>query len=63
MTEHKTNMDITKINKYYKKTEQYFYNEDKSKQVPSQIKIHNEHLKNITKNGKYKKTELQSIKE
>ena len=63
MTEHKTNMDITKINKYYKKTEQHFYNEDKSKQVHSQIKIHNEHLKNITKNDKYKKTELQSIKE
>ena len=47
--------NITKINKYNKKTEQYFYNEDKYKQVHSQIKVHNEHLKNITKIGKYKK--------
>ena len=46
-----------------KRTEQHFYNEDKSKQVHSQIKIHNEHLKNITKIVKYKKAELQSIKE
>ena len=32
-------------------------NEDKNKQIHSQIKIHNEHLKNITKIDKYKKTE------
>ena len=46
-------MNITKINKYNTKTEQYFYNEDKkkNKQVYSQIKIH---LKNITKIDKYK---------
>ena len=31
-------MNITKINKYNKKTEQHFYNEDKNKQVHSQIK-------------------------
>ena len=48
-------MNITKINNCNKKTEQYFYNKDKNKQVHSQIKIHNEHLKNITKLGKYKK--------
>ena len=43
-------MNITKINKYNKRTEQHFYNEDK-KQVHSQIKIH---LKNITKISKHK---------
>ena len=36
----------------YKKTEQHFYNEDKSKQVHSQIKIH---FKNINKIEKYEK--------
>ena len=55
-------MNITKINKYNKKAEQQFYNEDKNKQVHSQIKIHHVHLKNITKIGKIQKTELQSIK-
>ena len=39
-------------NKYKKKTEQHFYNEDKNKQVHQQFKIHNEHLKNITKINK-----------
>ena len=33
------------------KTEQHFYNEDKNKKVPFQIKMH---LKNITKIEKYK---------
>ena len=61
-------MNITKINNYThthtkEKTEQHFYNEDKSKQVHSQIKVHPEHLKNITKIETYKKTEVQSIKE
>ena len=37
----------------YKKTEQHFYNEDRNKQVHSQIKMH---LKNITKIEKYRKT-------
>ena len=64
MTEHKADMNITKINKYNKKkTEQHFYNHNKNKQVPSQIKIYNEHLNNITKIGKYKITDVQSIKE
>ena len=42
-------MNITKNNKYNKKTEQHFYNEDKKKQVYSQIKIH---LRIIAKIGK-----------
>ena len=46
-------MNITKINKDSKKTEQHFYKQDKkNKYVYSKIKIH---LKNITKIGKYKK--------
>ena len=36
----------------YKKTEQHFYNEDKNKQLHSEIKIQ---LKNITKIEKHKK--------
>ena len=32
-------------------------NEEKTKQINLQIKIHNEHLKNNTKIDKYKKTE------
>ena len=62
-------MNITKIDKYNKNTELRFCNEDKNKQVQSQIKIHHEHLKNITKIEKYRKideyqkTELQNIKE
>ena len=63
MTKHKTDMNITKIKKHNKKTVQQFHNEDKNKQVHLQIKIHSEHLKNITKIGKYKKTELPRIKE
>ena len=35
----------------YEKSEQHFYNEDKNKQVHSQVKMH---LKNITKIEKYK---------
>ena len=45
-------MNITKISKYNKITEQHIYNEYKNKQVHSQIKIHNEHLKNIFRIGK-----------
>ena len=56
-------MNITKLNKYNKKTEQHFYNEDKNKQVHSQIKINHVHLKDISKIGKIQKTELQSINE
>ena len=53
-------MNITKINKYNKETEQHFYNEDKkNKQVYSQIKIH---FKNITKIGKYKKLNYKGSK-
>ena len=53
-------MNITKINKYNTKTEQYFYNEDKkNKQVYSQIKIH---LKNITKIDKYKELKYKVSK-
>ena len=45
------------------KTEQHFYSKDKNNQVHSQIKIHKEHLKNITKIDNHKKMKLQSIKE
>ena len=48
-------MNVTKTNKYNKRTGQHFYNEDKNKQLHSQIKIHNEHLKSITKIDEYKK--------
>ena len=62
MTEHKTDMNITKIDKYkklkYKVSKNWHTtHEDKSNQIHSQINIHNEHLNNITKFGKYKKTE------
>ena len=63
MREYKAEMDITKTNKYNKKNQHQYYNEDKNKQVHLQVKIHNEHLKNIIEISKYKKTELQSIKE
>ena len=33
-------------------------NDDKNKQIHSQIKIHNEHLKNINKMEKYKKLNM-----
>ena len=53
-------MNITKINKYNKsKTEQHFCNQEKTKQLHLQIKIH---LKNITKIQKYKKIEVQCTK-
>ena len=45
------------------KTNRCTTREDQNKQVHSQMKIRNEHLQNITKIGKYKKTQLQSIKE
>ena len=46
---------LPKLTNTIKKTDQNFYNEDKNKQVHSQIKIHHEHLKNINKIEKYKK--------
>ena len=54
---------LLKLTNTIKKTEQHSYTKDKNKQVYSQIKKHNEQLKSITKISKYKKTELQSIKE
>ena len=36
--------------------------EDKNKQIHSQIKIHNEHLKNINKIEKYKKSNMTGHK-
>ena len=62
MTEHKIDMNITKIEKY-KKTWSTKYQRintqpqpinTKNNQLHSEIKIHNEHLNNITKIGKYK---------
>ena len=35
ITEHKTNINITKIKKCKKKTEQHFYSEDKNSQTHS----------------------------
>ena len=58
ITEHKTNINITKIKKCKKKTEQHFYSEDKNSQTHSQFKIYNEHLKNINKIEKYKKLNM-----
>ena len=45
-----------------KKTEKHFYNEDKNKQVHSQIKIHNEKMKNINKIEKYKRLNMTEHK-
>ena len=60
ITEHKTDLNITKLEKY-KKTWTAKYQrintqpiKKKNNQIHSQIKIHNEHLNNITKVGKYK---------
>ena len=36
--------------------------EDKNNQIHSQINIHNKHLKNITKNEKYKKLNMTEYK-
>ena len=50
--------DSVAINKNYKvSNNERTANEDKNKQIHKQIKIHNEHLKNITKIDKYKKNE------
>ena len=49
---------IVAINNNYKVSKnEHTTNQDKNKQILSQIKIHNGHLKNITKINKYKKTE------
>ena len=50
--------DMVTINNNYKVSKnEHTTNEDKKKQINQQIKIHNEHLKNITKINKYKNTE------
>ena len=53
------------INNNYKvsKNNEHTTNEDKKKHIHSQIKIHNEHLKNITKIDKYKKLSSTSTTE
>ena len=48
MTVHKTDMNITIIDKQ-KKAEQNFINRAQNRQVHSQIKLDNEYLKNISK--------------
>ena len=63
MTEHKTDMIITKISKYNKKIEQHFYNEDTNNQVHSKFNINNEHMKNINKIEKYKKLNMAEHKQ
>ena len=48
--------DKVAINNSYKVSKnEHTTNEDKNKQIHSQIKIYNEHLKNITKTDNYKK--------
>ena len=53
---------LLKLTNTIEKTKQHFYNEDKNKQVNSQIRIHREHLKNITKIEKYKKLKYRLSK-
>ena len=50
--------EMVAINNNYKVSKnEHTANEGKNKQIHLRIKIHNKHLKNITKIDKYKKTE------
>ena len=40
---------------------EYTTSEDKNKQIHSQIKVHNEHLKNIIETDKYKKKKKKKL--
>ena len=51
----KQNDMVAIINNYKESKNEHTTNENKNKQIHSQIKIHNEHLKNITKIDKIKK--------
>ena len=50
----KQNDMVAVRNNYKVSKSEYRTNEDKNKQIYSQVKIQNEHLKNITKIDKYK---------
>ena len=59
--------NITKIEKYKKLKHKVSKNkhttdEDKNNQIHLQIKIHNEHLMNITRIGKYRKLNMNITK-
>ena len=53
----KNQSDYSMVLNYEVSKNEHITNEDKNKQIHSQIKIHNKHLKNITRIDKYKKTE------
>ena len=53
----KQNDMVASNNNYEVSKNENTTNKDKNKEIHSQIKIHNEQLKNITKIDKYKKTE------
>ena len=54
----KQNDMVTNTSNYKVSKNKHTTDEDKNKQIHSQIKIHNEHLKNINKIEKYKKLNL-----
>ena len=55
--------NMTANNNNYKISKnKYTTDEDKNKQIHSQIKMHNEHLKNINKIEKYKKLNMTEHK-
>ena len=58
----KQNDLVTNTNNYKVSKNKHITDEDKNKQIHSQIKIHNEHLKNIHKIEKYKKLNMTEHK-
>ena len=57
----KQNNMAANINNYKVPKNEQTTNEDKNKQLHSQIKIHNEHLKNITKIDKVKQLNMIQV--
>ena len=53
---------VANNNNYKVSKNKHTTDEDKNKQIHLQIKIHNEHLKNITKIEKYKKLNMTEHK-
>ena len=53
---------VANNNNYKVSKNKHITDEDKNKQIHLQIKIHNEHLKNITKIEKYKKLNMTEHK-
>ena len=54
--------DMANNNNYKVSTNRLKTDEDKNKQIHSQLKIHNEHLKNINKIEKFKKLNMTEHK-